>query len=198
MSCLLSPGKSKQAPASKQTPTLSPSRHRGRSSSSSSKKVSTLRTVYIDSSLKKGRRNPHDYPTRSQSLVNYPSKSLRDRQDRSHRGRSSRRTSFRYCSGSRDGSSSSSRSSGVHGKDVSPVRLIKIDPRSGRSVTKEGRMFVFDSKKYKIEVLPSNSQKSEHHHHRDCRSGNWSKDGTSYVVYRGKNSHPIYLVEMEH
>lgn len=157
-----------------------------------------MRTVFVDSSLIKGHRNPRDYLARSQSLVPYPPHRYYDRQGSPHRGRSPRRTSFSYSSSSRDSSSSSStcsRSSGMHGKDVSLVRLIKVNPRGGKSLAKEGRMFVFDSKKYKIEVLSDYSKKA--HHHQGNKSGNWSKDGTSYVVYKGNNPQPIYLVEME-
>ncbi|KAL5966270.1 hypothetical protein TSMEX_006007 [Taenia solium] len=163
-------------------------------------KTDTLQTVFVDSSIIKGHRNPREYLTRSQSLVRYPRHQYHDRHGSSHRGRSSRRTSFGYSSGSRYSSSSSSvssRGSRMYGKDISPVRLIKVNPHSGKSVAKEGRMFVFDSKKYKIEVLPGHSKKTQHRHHRSHKSENWSKNGTSYVVYRGKDPQPIYLIEME-
>ncbi|KAL5111861.1 hypothetical protein TcWFU_003890 [Taenia crassiceps] len=190
--------------ARKQNPNSSPSRRRGRSSSTStsSTMASTLRAVFIDSSLIKGHKNPHQYLKRSQSLVRHPPYHYHVHQSSLSRGRSSRRKSFSCSSSSRSSSSSSStsnRSSGMHGRDISPVRLIKVNPRSGKSVTKEGRMFVFDSKKYKIEALPGYSKKSQRHqhHHQDYKSGNWSKNGISYVVYRGKAPQSIYLVEME-
>nr|CDS15167.1 expressed conserved protein [Echinococcus granulosus] len=169
---------------------LSHPRGRSSSSSSSSMKDGTLRTVFIDSSLMKAR---------SQSLARYPPYYHQERQDSSRRGRSSRQTRFDDSSSSRDSSSTSSTgssSSGTYDQDISPVRLIAINPRNGKSVAKEGRMFVFDSKKYKIEKLPGHSRKVRHHR-QSHKSDNWSTNGTSYVTYRGGKSQPIYLIDLE-
>ncbi|CDS40007.1 expressed conserved protein [Echinococcus multilocularis] len=169
---------------------LSHPRGRSSSSSSSSMKDGTLRTVYIDSSLMKGR---------SQSLARYPPYYHQERQDSSHRGRSSYRIRLNDSSSSRNSSSTSntgSSSSRTYDQDSLPVRLIAINPRSGKSVTEEGRIFVFDSKKYKVEKLPGHSRKARYHR-QNHKSDNWSKNGTSYVTYRGGKSQPIYLIDLE-
>lgn len=175
------------------------------SSSSSNIKKSDIRTVFIDSQVMIKSQPPPRYRSRSQTLVRPHDKRSSGGQisflppnpwdnpysghrSRRHRERSySTSSSNSTSSSSSSSSSTSSRSSSSSGGSGSPVRLIKVDPRTGIGYIKEGRMFVFDSQKYTV--------KKHLNRRHGSRPNNWTDGELSHVFYSGKDNYPVYLVD---
>ncbi|KAM3173647.1 hypothetical protein ACTXT7_012117 [Hymenolepis weldensis] len=96
-------------------------------------------------------------------------------------------------------SSFSSSSSDTSFGDSSRVKIIRVNQNNAPDYVDNGRMFVFDSYKYRIEELPS--RRKHHYQHqqgysrdRQNRNMGWTRDGESFIAYPGKDSRKIFLV----
>lgn len=102
-------------------------------------------------------------------------------------------------SSSTTSSSFSSSPSDTFVGDGSRVKIIRVNQNSAPDYVDDGRMFVFDSNKYRIEELPSRRKHHYQHHQRRSRDRQnknmgWTRDGESFIAYPGKGSGKIYLV----
>nr|CDS29497.1 conserved hypothetical protein [Hymenolepis microstoma] len=95
--------------------------------------------------------------------------------------------------------STSSFSSDTFVENTSKVKIIKVNSNNEPSYVDDGRMFVFDSKKYRIVEMPSRHgpqfqhDRSSSRRRRDREMG-WTMDGLSFVAYPGKDSKKLYML----
>ncbi|VUZ51384.1 unnamed protein product [Hymenolepis diminuta] len=180
-----------------------------------------VKTVFIDSEVLKDRSARRYRRSRSQSMVKgYRSHNLQPSPFRLycepevvkvHSGTYRCRTSSTASSSSfsssttNDFSSSTTSSSfsssysGTFVGDSSRVKIIRVNQNNAPDYVDDGRMFVFDSNKYRVEELPSRRKHHYQHnqrHSRDRQDRNmgWTRDGESFIAYPGKDSTKIYLV----